>query len=143
MQNPRFKFLKPNPQALGVIPLEKGEASKPIRIRAPKALFERLNEFTPKEIGELLELGLLEKQALSARNAVSRHYTLEEAETLIGRRVRVVQGNAQQRAGQTRIIHTSHQVRSGEGYELELNDGVILTRRQILNIERYELLESR
>jgi hypothetical protein len=142
VKNPRFKYLKPNPQALGVVPLEKGEASKPIRIRAPKALFERLSEFTPKEIGELLELGLLEQQALSARNAVSRHYTLEEAQALIGRRVRVVQGNAQQRAGQTSIVHTSRQVRSGEGYELELNDGVILTRRQMLNAERYELLES-
>jgi hypothetical protein len=124
------------------VPLEKGEASKPIRIRAPKALFERLSEFTPKEIGAILELGLLEQQALPMRNAVSRHYTLEEAQALMGCKVRIVQGNAQQRAGQTSIIHTSRQVRSGEGYELELNDGVILTRRQILNAERYKLLES-
>jgi hypothetical protein len=142
VKNPRFKYLKPNPQALGVVPLEKGEASKPIRIRAPKTLFERLSEFTPKEIGELLELGLLEKQALSARNALSRHYTLEEARALIGRKVRVLQSNGQQRSGKTITIHALHQVRIGEGFELELSDGIIVSRRTLVRGEQYQLVDA-
>jgi hypothetical protein len=124
------------------VPLEKGEASKPIRIRAPKALFEQLTELTPKEIGELLELGLVEKSAQTARNALSHHYKFEEARALIGRKVRVLQSNGQQRSGKTITIHAMHQVRIGEGLELELNDGIVVSRRTLVSGVQYQLVDA-
>jgi hypothetical protein len=134
--------LRPNPQTLGVVPLEKGEASRPIRIRGKKTLFERLREYSPKEIGELLELGLIEKLAQTARNARSRHYILEEARALIDRKVRVLQSNGQQRSGRTITIHAMHQVRIGEGFELELNDGIVVSRRTLLSGVQYQLIDA-
>jgi hypothetical protein len=138
----KHKHLRPNPQTLGVTLLEPGEESKPIRIRAMSAVFEQLVELSPKQIGELLELGLFEKSAQLARNALSRHFTLEEASALVGRKVRIAKGNMQQRTGQTITIFAVHQVRGGEGYELELADGVVVSRHSILNSERYHLLDA-
>ena len=79
----RNRHLRPNPAALGVIPLESGEASRPVRIRAKLEVFEGLAGLTPKEIGSILE------QALSAGNASSKHLTKNEAQALIDQKVRL------------------------------------------------------
>lgn len=51
---PQNKHLRPNPQTLGVEPLDAGEVSRPVRVRAPGWVHERLRELTAGEIGALL-----------------------------------------------------------------------------------------
>lgn len=46
----------PHPEALGVIPLSDGEESKPLRVRGPRELFEKIkaSQMTPVDIGGIL-----------------------------------------------------------------------------------------
>ncbi|HEX7021846.1 MAG TPA: hypothetical protein VF171_03245 [Trueperaceae bacterium] len=44
--------------ALGVEELKEDEVSKPVRIRANKAVHQRLSQLSAKEIGQLLEHAL-------------------------------------------------------------------------------------
>ena len=50
--------MRPNPHTLGVTPLSKGEASRPVRIRAKLEVFTTLAAMSPSEIGALLESAL-------------------------------------------------------------------------------------
>jgi hypothetical protein len=45
-------------RALGVEPLAPDEVSKPVRIRAPREVHERLKEMSARDIGELLTRAL-------------------------------------------------------------------------------------
>lgn len=60
--NPKTEHLpkgtKKQLEALGVKPLEAGELSKTVRVRGSEALFGKLSEMNPKEIGEVLEKAL-------------------------------------------------------------------------------------
>jgi hypothetical protein len=55
----KTRGLRPNPHTLGVIPLKKGEASRPIRIRAKLEVFQILSSMTAAQIGQLLEQALV------------------------------------------------------------------------------------
>ena len=60
MPNPKpdRRGLRPNPHTLGVEPLAEGELSRPVRVRASRALHERLRAMSAREIGEVLERAL-------------------------------------------------------------------------------------
>ena len=45
------KNLRPNPQALGVIPLKPSEASWPIRMRTKLEVFKQLEGLIPTQVG--------------------------------------------------------------------------------------------
>lgn len=45
-------------EALGVEPLEEDEISKPVRVRAARAVHNRLSGMSAKQIGRLLEAAL-------------------------------------------------------------------------------------
>lgn len=51
----QYRGLRPNPHTLGVEPLEAGEVSRVIRVRAKKPVHEWLKGLSAKRIGELLE----------------------------------------------------------------------------------------
>lgn len=51
----RYRGLRPNPHTLGVKPLEQGEVSRTIRVRAKAPVHAWLQQLQPKEIGDLLE----------------------------------------------------------------------------------------
>jgi hypothetical protein len=53
-QRPQNKNLRPNPEALGVVALEDGEESRPVRVRAKAEVHAWLKGKTAKEIGDLL-----------------------------------------------------------------------------------------
>ena len=123
MRLSRNRHLRPNPASLGVIPLESGEASRPVRVRAKLEVFKGLAGLNPKEIGSILEL------ALTARNALSRHFTKNEAQALIGKKVRfLVHQGPRERKGSTARVFNFRAVTRGEGFELELNTGLIVTK---------------
>ncbi len=50
----RYRGLRPNPQALGVVPLAAGEASKPVRVRASVEVHEWLKDMNAAQVGEVL-----------------------------------------------------------------------------------------
>jgi hypothetical protein len=50
----RYRGLRPNPQALGVVPLAAGEASKPVRVRASVEVHEWLKGMNAAQVGEVL-----------------------------------------------------------------------------------------
>jgi hypothetical protein len=54
MSRPQNRHLRPNPQTLGVEPLAEGEVSRPVRVRAPAWVHERLKAMTAREIGRVL-----------------------------------------------------------------------------------------
>lgn len=52
--------MRGHPESLGVTRLDQGELSRPVRVRAPAWVHERLKGLTAAEIGELLVQGLTE-----------------------------------------------------------------------------------
>lgn len=52
---PNTSGLRPNPHKLGVEPLEEGEVSRVIRVRAKEPVHDWLKELNAKKIGDLLE----------------------------------------------------------------------------------------
>lgn len=54
MGSGRYRGLRPNPQALGVVPLAAGEASKPIRVRASIEVHDWLKGMSAAQVGEVL-----------------------------------------------------------------------------------------
>jgi hypothetical protein len=133
--------LRPNPHTLGVTPLKRGEDSRPIRVRAKLEVFEQLADLSPTQIGKLLEQALAERTAQSARNALLRHFTYEEAMALQGRKVRFRSNlGPHERQGKQAIVYGISKATVGDGYELELSTGLIVFRRNFT--EKLELLNS-
>ena len=135
MRLSRNRHLRPNPQTLGVTLLEPGEASRPVRIRAKLEVFNRLSTMTPTEIGALLESALP-----TPRNAPSKHFTRKEALKLQGQKVRFLTTTSpQERKGSQARVINSRPVSHGEGFELELNTGMIVTKSRFeLDLELLE-----
>ncbi len=50
----RYRGLRPHPEALGVVLLNPGEKSQPVRIRAPEQVHVWLNGMSALQIGNLL-----------------------------------------------------------------------------------------
>lgn len=50
----RYRGLRPHPEKLGVVPLEPGEVSRPVRVRASAQVHDWLRGFTAAELGQLL-----------------------------------------------------------------------------------------
>jgi hypothetical protein len=128
----RTRGLRPNPHTLGVTPLKKGEASRPVRVRAKLEVFTELAKLNAAQIGQLLE------QALTARNAQpipiakpSSHFTKTEAQALMGRKIRILIDNGQERKGAIIPIFNVHERRTKDGYELELGTGLIITKNRL------------
>jgi hypothetical protein len=62
-ESDRYRGLRPNPQALGVVPLAAGEASKPVRVRASVEVHEWLKDMNAAQVGEVLTRAyMLEKR---------------------------------------------------------------------------------
>lgn len=61
---------KGHPASLGIEPLNPGETSKPVRVRGPAWLFDRLSELTPAQIGDLISTAL--QPDAQPRNDVSQ-----------------------------------------------------------------------
>lgn len=59
----RYRGLRANPQALGVTPLQAGELSRPVRVRASVEVHEWLRGFTSAELGQLLAQVYAQQQA--------------------------------------------------------------------------------
>lgn len=55
-RNPRYRGLRPHPEKLGVVPLESGEASRPIRVRAAVEVLDWLGKQGAAEVGRLMTL---------------------------------------------------------------------------------------
>ena len=53
-KNPQFRGLRPNPEALGVIPLAAGEKSEMFRVRGSIEVLERFKGMTAGERGAYL-----------------------------------------------------------------------------------------
>lgn len=51
-------MVKGHPESLGVTRLEGGEVSRPVRVRAPEWVHDRLRELSAAEVGELLAQAL-------------------------------------------------------------------------------------
>jgi hypothetical protein len=133
--------LRPNPHTLGVTPLKLGEDSRPIRVRAKLEVFQKLAALNPTQIGELLELALVEQAARTARNALRRHFTHEEATTLQGRKVKFrFNLGPHERQGKKAFIYGMKKASVGDGYELELSTGLIVFRSNFA--EKLELLDD-
>jgi hypothetical protein len=133
--------LRPNPHTLGVTLLKRGEDSRPVRVRAKLEVFEQLAALSPAQIGELLEQALLEQAASAARNALKRHFTHEEALALQGRKVRFrLDLGPGERRGKQAFVFQVLRATVGEGYELELDTGLIVFRSNFH--EKLELLDQ-
>lgn len=59
-------MVKGHPESLGVTRLEGGEVSRPVRVRAPEWVHDRLRELSAAEVGTLLAQALREQAAGSS-----------------------------------------------------------------------------
>jgi hypothetical protein len=138
MNTSSSRGLRPNPHTLGVVPLKKGEASRPIRVRAKLEVFTELAKLNAAQIGQLLE------QALTARNAQPApiiHFTKTEAQALIGRTVRFLERvGPNEFKGRTVPIYAIHEAPTKNGYELELPSGYLIQKAKLGKV--VELLEE-
>jgi hypothetical protein len=140
MARSKPRTLRPNPHTLGVTLLKPGEDSRPIRVRAKLEVFEQLAGLTTTQIGDLLERALHDHADTAARNALRRHFTQDEALALHGRKVKFRYNiGPNERQGKQAFVYQILRATVGDGYELELNTGLIVTR---FNFEdKLELLE--
>jgi hypothetical protein len=127
MISSKNKNLRPNPQALGVTLLKPDEASRPIRVRAKLEVFRLLEGLSPTQVGLILEraffMGI-------AKDALFVHFSREEALALVDRKVRYLRTfGPGEREGRLSRIMTVFPRTAGDGHELELDTGKIITRR--------------
>jgi len=77
----QFKGLRPNPHTLGVTPLEPGEVSEKVRIRAKKEVYERFEALTAAQRGQFLE-NAFRQQEPEAPPLLEHFFNPERLQTL-------------------------------------------------------------
>lgn len=120
--NPRYRGLKPHPEALGILePLKAGEASRPVRVRARVEVFDWLKTMNATGIGLVLTAAYEEAQRQAAASQAAQ---LPDVPT-----VRLVPGMFEPTKPKHRaILDQLHGggvlTQQGDAFVLRLSDGI-------------------
>jgi hypothetical protein len=133
--------LRPNPHTLGVTPLKRGEDSRPIRVRAKLEVFQQLaalNPTQPENYSNWQSLNRPHRQRVTRYAGTSHmkkppHYrdVKSDSEFNVG---------PHERHDKKAFVYGMKKASVGDGYELELNTGLIVFRSNFA--EKLELLDG-